>query len=175
MLVGHAAELAGAVPCPAQTPVEAEAALRREARRRGVTLVEHEKAMARARSGLARLDRALAVARDRGVLWEFNARFQFLRQTAEPRLRRGPRKAQGRNRQKDRPNRRRPVARLAWHCRCGSSGGQGTPAIGAGTTHAWADVYVPGFGKGRNGGRSAMSGAWLVIVLGIFICPWNIA
>jgi transglutaminase-like putative cysteine protease len=26
------------------------------------------------------------------------------------------------------------------------SGGQGTPAIGAGTTHAWADLYVPGSG-----------------------------
>jgi hypothetical protein len=76
-----ALELARAVDLPPGTTVKgAKAAVRQAARRRGIPLAEHETTLERVRTALAKLDHGLEVAKQRGVLWEFNARFKFLRQ-----------------------------------------------------------------------------------------------
>jgi hypothetical protein len=69
-------------PAPGSSAtVEAiERRIREAARRRRIPLAEHAATLARARTALARLDRGLELAQQRGVLQQFNWRFKFLRQ-----------------------------------------------------------------------------------------------
>jgi len=64
---------------PEATVKEAETAIRK-ARQLRIPLAEHDATLERARGAIARLDRGLEVAKQRGVLQEFNWRFKFLRQ-----------------------------------------------------------------------------------------------
>jgi hypothetical protein len=76
-----ALELVTAVtPAAGATIEEVDLAVREAARQRQITLAEHGTTLERARAALARLDRGLELAKRRGILWEFNARFRFLRQ-----------------------------------------------------------------------------------------------
>src|SRR5262249_40617441 len=79
------ARAAGPVP-GSNTTIEAiERRIREAARQRRIPLAEHAPTLERARTALARLDRGLALAKQRGVLQQFNWRFKFLRQK-QPRL-----------------------------------------------------------------------------------------
>src|SRR5262249_25393774 len=74
-------------PAPgSNTTIEAiERRIREVARRRRIPLAEHAPTLERARTALARLEHGLALAKQRGVLQQFNWRFKFLRQK-QPRL-----------------------------------------------------------------------------------------
>jgi hypothetical protein len=59
--------------------VEANELIRHAARELRIALIDHDQVLSRARNAVARLERGLAVAKERGVLMEFNWRFKFLR------------------------------------------------------------------------------------------------
>src|SRR5262249_34006574 len=62
-----------------------ERRIRESAPRLGIPLAEHGPTLERARAALAKLERGLKLAQQRGVLQQFNWRFKFLRQK-QPRL-----------------------------------------------------------------------------------------
>jgi hypothetical protein len=60
-------------------PEEAEKAIRHTACQLGIALTHNTMALARAKTALARLDAGLKLATQRGILFEFNQRFKYLR------------------------------------------------------------------------------------------------
>jgi hypothetical protein len=82
--LADALRIASAVSAPT-TIEDAEKRIRTTAAELGIALTAHAMALARAKAALAKLDKALAVAKQTGTLQEFNWRFAFLR-CKNPRL-----------------------------------------------------------------------------------------